>query len=318
MKITKENFNSVSNTVIDKIKWDIRDKVNAFLSDTGMSSEELGELLETTESDINAILRGESFSVETFAKILVACGFTMSITPLEDDEKTKNMPKIDDIQLMYTNTGILSEKDYDELIADTEALGIKATVFPFETSIEEVTRVAKRDGIPFVGVLGSKILPNEEGDRYLIIKNTKNDDVKYVRFADMNTYITNAPSAIENEQVVTSSEETEDVIEQPSQPSSPFASMEREQLVEIIENKIWDDEIDVDEATTEELVEFLEEKDRRIQEIIKLRGTDYGVAVSTDQATKSDLVNKLVERLSHDADFLSCVGRLVTKLQGNE
>ena len=59
--------------------------------------------------------------------------------------------------------------------------------------------------------------------------------------------------------------------QEPDAPRSPFANMEREKLVEIIEDKLWDSEIDIDIASHEELVEFLEEKDRRINELKQAR-----------------------------------------------
>ena len=48
---------------------------------------------------------------------------------------------------------------------------------------------------------------------------------------------------------------------------SPFASMPRERLVNIIVKKLWDTEIDIEEASDEELVEFLNKKDKRIREM---------------------------------------------------
>lgn len=50
---------------------------------------------------------------------------------------------------------------------------------------------------------------------------------------------------------------------------SPFAIMGRNELVNIIRNKLWDSEIDVENAPKESLVRFLEEKDKRMQEVIR-------------------------------------------------
>lgn len=46
-----------------------------------------------------------------------------------------------------------------------------------------------------------------------------------------------------------------------------FRAMSEEQLIDIIQNKLWDSEIDVDCATKNELVAFLEDKDRQLQEL---------------------------------------------------
>ena len=58
---------------------------------------------------------------------------------------------------------------------------------------------------------------------------------------------------------------------QPEAPKSPFATMEREKLVEIIQNKLWDTEIDVDNVSHEQLVRFLEDKDKRMAELREAR-----------------------------------------------
>lgn len=45
-------------------------------------------------------------------------------------------------------------------------------------------------------------------------------------------------------------------------PTPPFRTMSRDELVDIIEDKLWSSEIDVENASKAELVRFLEEKDR--------------------------------------------------------
>ena len=60
---------------------------------------------------------------------------------------------------------------------------------------------------------------------------------------------------------------TEEEPRQEEEKKSPFASMPRERLVNIIVKKLWDTEIDIEEASNEELVEFLNKKDKRIREM---------------------------------------------------
>ena len=50
-----------------------------------------------------------------------------------------------------------------------------------------------------------------------------------------------------------------------------FSAMEREKLVDIIKTKLWDSEIDVENASHEQLVRFLEDKNRRMNEINRER-----------------------------------------------
>lgn len=60
---------------------------------------------------------------------------------------------------------------------------------------------------------------------------------------------------------------TEEEPRQKEEKKSPFASMPRERLVNIIVKKLWDTEIDIKESSNEELVEFLNKKDKRIREM---------------------------------------------------
>ena len=60
---------------------------------------------------------------------------------------------------------------------------------------------------------------------------------------------------------------TEEEPRQEEEKKSPFASMPRERLVNIIIKKLWDTEIDIEESSNEELVEFLNKKDKRIREM---------------------------------------------------
>ena len=55
---------------------------------------------------------------------------------------------------------------------------------------------------------------------------------------------------------------------------SPFASMPRERLVNIIVKKLWDTEINIEEASNEELIEFLNKKDKRIREMKEIENAE--------------------------------------------
>lgn len=55
--------------------------------------------------------------------------------------------------------------------------------------------------------------------------------------------------------------------QQPPQRPSKFRNMERAKLVNIIKKNLWDSEIDVRTARFNDLVAFLDEKDRRIKEL---------------------------------------------------
>jgi hypothetical protein len=65
--------------------------------------------------------------------------------------------------------------------------------------------------------------------------------------------------------------------------------MEREKLVDIIQNKLWDTEIDVTRASREQLVSFLEDKNRRLADLQarKEAANDTAVADLKDKIKKT-------------------------------
>lgn len=97
---------------------------------------------------------------------------------------------------------------------------------------------------------------------------------------------------------------TEEEPRQEEEKKSPFASMPRERLVNIIVKKLWDTEIDIEESSNEELVEFLNKKDKRIREMREVEKAEKNpefmrfvnglkTLVKNDQKVK-DAVEKLV------------------------
>ena len=82
--------------------------------------------------------------------------------------------------------------------------------------------------------------------------------------------------------------------------------MPRERLVNIIVKKLWDTEIDIEGASDEELVEFLNKKDKRIREMKEIEKAENNpefmrfvnglkTLVENDPKVK-DVVEKLVRR----------------------
>ena len=83
-----------------------------------------------------------------------------------------------------------------------------------------------------------------------------------------------------------------------------FAAMEREQLVEIIQNRLWDTEIDVTRANREQLVRFLQEKDRRRIALEERREQESDPAVA-------DLKDKIKKTLEDNPHLRSVLKQLI-------
>ena len=83
-----------------------------------------------------------------------------------------------------------------------------------------------------------------------------------------------------------------------------FAAMEREQLVEIIQNRLWDTEIDVTRASRDQMVRFLEDKDRRRIALEQRREQESDPAVT-------ELKDKIKKTLEDNPQLRSVLKQLI-------
>jgi len=83
-----------------------------------------------------------------------------------------------------------------------------------------------------------------------------------------------------------------------------FAAMERDKLIEIIQTRLWDTEIDVTRATRQELVSFLEDKDRRRIALEERREQESDPAVT-------DLKDKIKKTLEDNPQLRSVLKQLI-------
>jgi DNA-binding phage protein len=83
-----------------------------------------------------------------------------------------------------------------------------------------------------------------------------------------------------------------------------FAAMDREKLVEIIQNRLWDTEIDVTRASRDQLVRFLQEKDRRRIALEERREQESDPAVT-------ELKDKIKKTLEDNPQLRSVLKQLI-------
>lgn len=83
-----------------------------------------------------------------------------------------------------------------------------------------------------------------------------------------------------------------------------FAAMEREKLVEIIQNRLWDSEIDVTRASRDQLVRFLQDKDRRRIALEQRREQEADPAVT-------ELKDKIKKTLEDNPQLRSVLKQLI-------
>lgn len=90
-----------------------------------------------------------------------------------------------------------------------------------------------------------------------------------------------------------------DDMPEPAAPTTPpFRTMSRQELVDIIEDKLWSSEIDVEDVTKEQLIEFLEEKDKLHKRIASRKSRRQSVSAEAMEALKNNL-EEAVKRNPH-------------------
>jgi hypothetical protein len=231
----REQFLALFGNWINQYKTDIKNKVDTFLKENDSCPDELAYVIDVPVEHIYSILNGngEDVPVSTFGKLLLASGFALRIEPIEntplktyDNVNPEIMRNFD-----FDEDEDLDEDDVDE---DEEEDIHEEVRAPRPNMFARPPRPMGMGGMmPPHGFDPSRIPPHVRG----------NMDKEFERRSPIDR-----PMPKREEQ-----------------PTSPFAVMGRNELCKIIRKKLWDSEIDLDNATTKELVHFLEEKDKRMK-----------------------------------------------------
>lgn len=224
-------------------KNDIRTKIIEFMNEVDTTPQELAYALAISDGELQQILEGNGeITLSTFAKLLIATGNALEIKPIEQTPigNYHNTRCVDDLPPI-PNMPPLARMTRPRPAVRTEQ---RNNVFNRERSQQhpignqETQRILFGHDMPIM----PPIFNHEEEEPR--IEHTKQPRDAHGRFQRR---------------------------EQPQVPQSKFASMTRQKLIEIIKNHLWDSEIDVNSVTFSNLVKFLEEKDKKFNEMKKIR-----------------------------------------------
>lgn len=101
-------------------------------------------------------------------------------------------------------------------------------------------------------------------------------------------------------------------------PTSPFASKTREELCNIIRDRIWDSEIDIENAPKEALVRFLDEKDKRIKAMKNRPHASIPQEEVEQDPNVTRFVKKMQESIKNNPQFRSYMKNLLNNLNTEE
>lgn len=229
-------------------KNDIRNKIMDFLREVGATPRELAYHLAISEGELQQILEGNGeITISTFAKLLIATGNALEIKPIEE-----------------TPMG-----DYENMPCEEEL---------------------RHQGIPRPSVFG-RMTPHRNPyghfDRYAYNRQSHNvnDDIEIDD--DDDEFVPPTPQIREemNERINRNNHSEEQprdshgrfmprhhADEAPRRAtSSPFERMTIDELVNIIRERLWDSEINLATATKSQLVDFLNEKNKRMNEFKRMK-----------------------------------------------
>lgn len=237
----REQFLALFGNWINQYKTDIKNKVDTFLKENDSCPDELAYVIDVPVEHIYSILNGngEDVPVSTFGKLLLASGFALRIEPIEntplktyDNVNPEIMRNFD-----FDEDEDLDEDDVDE---DEEEDIHEEVRAPRPNMFARPPRPMGMGGMmPPHGFDPSRIPPH----------------VREAMERDMGMRRPVAPSAAPRPAMPRPQRETT--------PTSPFASKENDELKHIIRKHLWDSEINLRTATRDELIKFLDEKDKR-------------------------------------------------------
>ncbi len=240
--MNSRQIQSAARGFVQAMKDDARQKLQQFLNDTGITVRRMARDLDLNEDDLNRILEGDgNVSLVTFATLLIANGLVLEVKDIREAP-------------IPTRNGVpIPPNGFDEEFNDEFDDGF------FNDDDEELDGFENDEVIPHEchehhpgGFFENIHKPCEE------VKNTQPRD-SHGRFM--------------------SKKKKEEECDAPMPKAPDFKNMTRSELAEIIQNKLWDSEINVKDSSKSRLVEFLEEKDRKLKALLKKREEKQGTKV---------------------------------------
>jgi hypothetical protein len=252
-----------ANAWVQQAKQDIANKIREFLNESGISLPQMANDLGLDINELNNILNGGAPSLMTFATLMIASGLVIELKPIEE----ANIPV--DRNGMPIPQGPMPAGMPMPGMRQRPTQRPPHSMFddfqrqpaPEPAPVQHQPRGANGRFQPWPKPQGGAPVPPPPGMRP-------------------------APSMSGN---------------RPGQPANrpPFSQMDREELVQVVREHLWQNEIDLAHVDRDQLVRFLEDKDRQFAE---LRNEAVGIDPAVAQL-KTKLKN-VIEKNPHLVGYL--------------
>lgn len=243
-------------------KNDIRNKVISFMREVDASERELAYVLAISDGELNQILEGNGeISLSTFAKLLIATGNALEIKPIEDTPigDYENLPNEEEFERPLPRPNVF-ERPRPQM--NHPQFGRPSFSRPIPPIHDEEENRSIFDRVDF-GHMHPTEFAREMVQKAMEERETNGDMPTHHSAQPRDEHGRFAPRQTRREE--TPRHEI---------PTSPFASMGTDELVKIIRERLWDSEINLATASKNDLVKFLDEKNKRMAEFKRMKALE--------------------------------------------
>ena len=245
--MNREQLQKLASEWTRMAKNDIRNKVISFMREVDASERELAYVLAISDGELKQILEGNGeITLSTFAKLLIATGNALEIKPIEDTPISdyENIPTEEEFERPLPRPNVFARQKPQPM---QPQFGRPSFSRPIPIMHEEDENV-------FIPPIPEELrrAMEERYDRPVHRPEQPRDE--YGRFAPKHPQMRKE--------------------EAPRREVSPFESKSTDELVKIIRERLWDSEINLNRASKEELVAFLDEKNKRMTEYKRMKALE--------------------------------------------
>ena len=245
--MNREQLQKLASEWTRMAKNDIRNKVISFMREVDASERELAYVLAISDGELKQILEGNGeITLSTFAKLLIATGNALEIKPIEDTPigDYGNIPSEEEFERPLPRPNVFARQKPQPMQPQFGRPNFSRPIPPMH----------EEDGNDFIPSTPEELrrAMEERYDRPVHRPEQPRDE--YGRFAPKHPQMHKE--------------------EAPRREVSPFESKSTDELVKIIRERLWDSEINLNRASKEELVAFLDEKNKRMTEYKRMKALE--------------------------------------------
>ena len=252
---------------VQQAKQDIANKIREFLNESGISLPQMANDLGLDINELNNILNGGAPSLMTFATLMIASGLVMEIKPVEETN------------IQVDGNGMpIPQGQIPVGMPGRPIPGMRPAHQPAPSMFDDFHREPAPEPAPI------QQQPRAANGRF-------------------RPWPKPAAPVQQPRPAMPGMRPAPMFGGQPNVQRPPFSTMSREQLVDIVRQHLWHNEIDLANVDHAQLVRFLEDKDRRMNEVRAAR-EGRGVAIEPSVVQLKDKIKQTLEKNPHLRNYL--------------